>query len=67
MVQTVLTQELNNFLGLWVLSMKWNTFLFFFFFASIQEFVSFKKDSILSLKLLSQSVNRESSFLNNVT
>ena len=38
MVQTMLTQELNNFLGHWVLSMKWNTF---FFFASIQEFLCF--------------------------
>lgn len=39
MVQTVLTQELNNFLGLWVLSM--NGIYINMYFASFQEFLCF--------------------------
>lgn len=51
MVQTVLTQEFSNFLGLWVLSMKWNIYIYFL--PPLKNFfVSFKKYSILSLKLL---------------
>lgn len=64
MVQTVLTQEFSNFLGLWVLSMKWNIYIFL---TSIKEFLCFFQEIFNFIFEITSSVNRESSFLNNVT